>query len=170
MPPESSGEARGQWESWRRLLGGLLYLFFVTCIFSGITGTPFLPVFLAVLCGTVFCIVVGLIWLTNSALNKEARRWQFGIGSMLMTTLFASIYFSVVRWLVVNQWRPSYVKGDAGLGQFLGFGVLCFILAALGIPFLILLADRLVWFAVWLVKRPLVRRWLANRRTGREEE
>jgi hypothetical protein len=53
------------------------------------------------------------------------------------------------------------------VGDFVIVGVICLVLAAGAIPFVVAVADSLVWLAVWLVRRPRVRRWLLTRRSTR---
>ncbi len=144
-------------------LAGLVYLGFVAALLSGVTRVGFVPMFLAVLAGAVFCTSLALVWLTRWALREESRPRQFSLSSLLFLTTFVAIYFAVVRWLVVNSWPPGVAQPPDG-EKFLMVGTACIVLAAISIPCLLGMANSLVWFAVWLVRRPSVRRWLARRR------
>lgn len=152
-----------------RLLAGSAYLALVAGMFSGITGTPFVPVLLAVLAGAVFCTGLSLGLIARWAVRGGGRRGQFSLATMLLVTTLAAIYFGVVRWLVVNS-RPSMVDGSHGLAEFGIIGAVCLFLAVLSIPFLLTMADSLVWLAVWIVERPAVRRWLSGRRPSKHNE
>ena len=49
---------------------------------------------------TVLLLMLGaLVWLVRAALQKEGRPRQFSIASLLFTTVFVAVYFSIVRWL-----------------------------------------------------------------------
>ncbi len=47
---------------------------------------------------------------------------------------------------------------------YLGVVLACLLLALSAIPFVLLMAESLLWLAVWIVHRPTVRRWLRRGR------
>jgi len=162
----------GRTALWFRFLTGFGYLALVAYILSGLTGRDFLIVFPAVVCGALFCSAVVLFMLTRWALREESRMGQFGIGTMLILTGLVSMYFATVRWLMVGR-SPGSGEDSGFLGialgsgenlGFLGIALVCLVLAVVAIPFVLGMAESLVWFAVWTVRRPAVRRWLSSKR------
>ena len=147
-----------------RLLGGLLYLTLVAGFFCAATETAFLPTFLAVVCGACFSTTLGVWWLARWALRDDSRPGQFGLASLLLLITVAAVYFAVVRWVVNRSVSLGSFRPDEASQGFLTVGVFCLLLALLGVPFLVAMADSLVWLAVCLVRHPAVRRWLKDRR------
>lgn len=165
---QQAGEQRARrMRSW---VGGLAYLAIVASIFSGVTGVGFIPVFLALLSGAIVCTTLALIWLTRWALREDGRTRQFTLGSIFFVTVFAAIYLGLVRWLVVESTRAGVIGAGQELVAFAGFAVLCLLLAAISIGLFLRMAEAFVWFAVWIVRRPRVRRWLARRRGTAERQ
>ena len=151
-----------------RFASGLAYLALVAVIFSDFVGIGFLPMFVAVLVGAAFCTVLAIVWLTCWALREDSRAGQFGLGSLFFLTTFAAVYFGLVRWLVVHS-RHFVGRGpNEAWQQYLGVGLLCVVLCGLAVPFLLIMAEGLVWLAVRIVRHPRVRRWLKGRRSDRE--
>jgi TRAP-type C4-dicarboxylate transport system permease small subunit len=159
------------WRSAGRFLAGLAYLALVAALFSGMTGAPFPSVFLAVVFGAGFSTALALVWLTQWAMRDDGRPGQFGLASLLFLTTFLAVYLAVVRWVVVS--RDAFRRHGPWsneLAPFLLTAGLCLVLAVLAIPFLAGMAESLVWLAVWLARRPRVRRWLSRRRARDREE
>ncbi len=153
-----------------RFLGGLAYLLVVTVVFGIATGAGFVPTLLAVLAGAAFCTTLALIWLTRWALRDDTRSRQFGLGSLFFLTTFAAVYFGFVRWLVVHA-TPMGAAFSKETGKlFLVVGVISLVLAAIAVPFLFGMAESLVWLAVWIVRRRVVRRWLSRGRGSEGDE
>ena len=163
-PQTQSSSGPTLWRSLGRLIAGLAYLVFLASVFGGVARVSFLWTFLALLAGTAFCTTLALGWLTRSAVRGDGRKGQFGLGSLFFLTTFAAVYFGAVRWVVVHLAPLSPGRSNHGLGLFVIVGTVCLMLAACAIPFVVAVTDSLVWFAVWLVRRPSVRRWLRNRR------
>jgi len=147
-----------------RLLAGLFYLTLVALFFCSMTETAFLPVFVAVACGACFSTALGVWWLTRWALRDDSRPGQFGLASLLLLLTVAAVYFALVRMVVIRFVSLGSSRPDEASWAFLMVAVFCLFFALLGVPFLLAMADSLVWFAVWLVRRPAVRRWLNERR------
>ena len=162
MPVESGHRRRSPPRLVVRFLGGLCYLALVAVLLSGVTTVAFWPMFLAVLAGAAFCTGLALFWLTRWAVREDGRPRQFSLGSLFFLTTFVAIYCAVVRWLVVNSWPRLSSPPPAG-EQFLWVGIGCLFLAAISIPIVFGMAESLVWFGVWLVRHPRVRRWLSQR-------
>ena len=163
-PQTQSSNGPTLWRSLGRLIAGLAYLMFLALVFGGVTRVSILGTFLAVLVGTAFCTTLALVWLTRSALDRDGRKGQFGLGSLFFLTTFTAIYFGAVRWVVVHLAPSSLGRSNRGISPFVIVGAACLMLAACAIPFVVAVADSLVWFAVWLVRRPSIRRWLRDRR------
>jgi hypothetical protein len=99
-------------------------------------------------------------WLAFSVLREGRRPRQFALSSLFFLTTFVAIYLAVVRWLVVHS-RPSLMAQWGDIEKFLAMGGLCLLLWAIAGVFLLAMAESVVWFGVWLVRRPWVRRrWL----------
>jgi hypothetical protein len=64
-----------------------------------------------------------------------------------------------VRWLAGHLSDAAESQDDRIRTTF-AIAVACLFTCLLSIPFLAWLADSLIWTAVWLVRRPVVRRWL----------
>ncbi len=101
-------------------------------------------------------------------MREDARTTQFTLGSIFFVTVFAAIYLGLVRWLVVESSRAGVVGAGQELVAFAGFAVLCLLLAAISFGLFLRMAEALVWLAVWVLRRPGVRRWLAQRRETAE--
>ncbi len=150
-------------ESICRLLLAAGYLAGIAWGIGAATAVSFAWTLLALLAGTVFTTTLALVWLTRSAIGEEGRRGQFRLASLLFVTTFAAIYFGAVRWVVVRA-APT-VAPENEMGVFAIVGVFCLVAVAVAVPIVFAAADSLVWFAVWLVRRPRVRRWLRARRS-----
>ena len=146
-----------------QFLASLVYLAMVAVGVTAATGHHFLIVFVGVVLGAVFCSGLALFWMTLWALRDDDRPGQFGLGSLFFLTGFVSIYFATVRWLVVAGQR-NWASEENTTGLFLTISAICLVLLAITIPFVLLLTESLIWFAVWIVHRPAVRRWLRQRR------
>lgn len=137
----------------------------VAILFSDFVGMRFLPVFFAVLAGAAFSTTLAIAWLTCWAVREDSRPGQFGLGSLFFLTTLAAVYFGLVRWLVVHS-RYPIARGPGQVWQeYLVVGILCAVLSLLGVPFLLMMAESLVWVAVAIVRRPWVQRWLKRRRS-----
>ncbi|NQU21022.1 MAG: hypothetical protein HQ567_07035 [Candidatus Nealsonbacteria bacterium] len=148
---------------WVQLLAGVGYLALVAVGVTAATEHHFLIVFVGVVLGAVFCSGLALLWLTLWALRDDGRVGQFGLGSLFFLTGFVSIYFAMVRWLVVSL-QQNWASQGSAIELFLVVSGICLLLSLLAIPFVLLMTESLIWFAVWLVHRPVVRRWLRARR------
>jgi hypothetical protein len=150
---------------WFGFLAGLLYLALVAGIFCLITGSPFPLVFAAVVAGSLFCGGLGLAWITLWAVRKDARLGQFTVGSLLFLMVFVAIFFGMVRWLATRIAEQDGAPDD--LFMFAWFTVMCLVLTGVAIPLVLRMTEAVLWAAVWLVRRPAVRHWLAARRKAR---
>ena len=171
MEPGKPPDAR-QWPASRllRFPVGFAYLALVAWILSSITDVGFLPMFVAVVIAAAFCTTLAIVWLTCWALREDARPGQFGLASLFFLTTLAAIYFGVIRWLMVHYKPfPAYRSNDH-LETYMALAVVCLFLALVAVPFLLVTAETVVWAAVWIVRRPIVRRWLHRRRSGRGEQ
>jgi len=145
-----------------RFLVGLFYLGFVAQILSNAIRQPFWVTFSAVLCGAVFTSGLAIWWLTLWALRKDAQPGQFTIGSLMFLTAFVALYFSAISWLVslLPLGSASSPRGSVFAWAALAMGVL----GLISIPFVLFVADGIVWAGVWVVKRLGTRRPTGTRR------
>ena len=144
-----------------RFLGGVLYLAAIAAMFSAATGSGFVPMFLAVACGALFVCGLALVWAFGAPFREDIRPRQFGISSLLFLTVYVSLYFGVVRWLVINS--PD---AEDELPFIAGF---CLVLTLVSVPVLIIWTESLVWLAVWMVRRDCIQSWLLRRRNRLRE-
>jgi len=135
-----------------RLIGqfvaALAYLAMISGVLAELTGVGFVLVFAAVMAGIVFTGTATLAWATAWALRDNARQSQISILTMLFLTLLAAVYLGAIRWL-------TDAAGDriGGGASFVAVAAIGGFLTLLSLPFVILLMESLVWFAVWLVRR-----------------
>ena len=151
----------GRRRLWFRFLAGLAYTAFIANFFSACTDCTYPFAFAAVLGIFFVCGGLGLWWLTLWARQKDARRGQFGIGSLLFLTVFVAMFFGIVRWIVVRS-SQQWPQADS-IGVFCIVAVICLLLACLSIPFVLCMGEAVLWAAVWFVKQPQVRRLLHGR-------
>ena len=147
-------------QRWFRFLVGLGWTATVASVFSLSTYCPFLFAFNAVLGCFLVGGGLGLWWLTLWARQKNARLGQFGIGSLLFLLVFAALFFGTVRWIV--DLGPQADNAVA----FCVCALICVVLAAISVPFVLFMGEAVLWAAVWLVKRPQVRRWIRGWRNN----
>ena len=156
QPDQPTGGGR----LWTKFLVGSLYLTFVAAFFALITDSNFLKIWLAVFLGVIFLGILALAWLTGWAQRNDGRLGQFGIPSLLYLTVFVAIFFSVVRWLAVND----RFTDEIGARDYVGAAIICACLFGFGASLMIGFMESLVWSTVWIVRRRPMRRWLLRRR------
>lgn len=138
---------------------GVLYLAFASALITTFIDGSFLLVFAAVITGAVFTGAMTVAWAGSWATRSELRTKQFTIRTLLFLTLIAAAYLGAVRWIA--ELAGGRVGNESQ--TFLASGVMCLVLTGISLPFLLIFMDSLVWFAVWLVRRPWVRAWLRRR-------
>lgn len=134
------------------VLCSIFYLVIICPALVLLTDCHPLLVFLAVMTGVIFTSTVVLAWATLWAIRKNTRENQFSISTILLLTLLAAAYLGAIRWI-------ADLAGEqlgAGSQTFLAAAVICVILTIVSLPFLVLTMESLIWFAVWLVRRPWV--------------
>jgi hypothetical protein len=164
QPGKPTGRRR-LWLLWLRFFVGSSYLACIAAVFVAITGSSFLWMVSAVFPGAILVGILALAWLTGWAQRADSRLGQFGIPSLLFLTLFVAIFFSIVRWLVVNLRGPTAGVNDTPVT--IAIASVCLLLFALGVPLMTGFMESLVWSAVWLLRRAPVRRWLLRRHERR---
>ena len=157
---QSEPQTRGS--RWSQFVFGCAYLVVMAGMFSSLSGRPFWLMLVAVFIGAAFCTSIVLVWLIRWARKVASRLGQFSIASLLFTMLLVSIYFGIVRWLVVRWDVQRAPLPSEGAWQFVYVAVLCFFLFLVAAPLMLRMAESLVWLAVWIIRRPLVQRWLAR--------
>jgi uncharacterized membrane protein len=147
-----------------RFLVGVFILGLVALGISEQIAQPFWLVLIAVLCFAVASCALAIWWLALWATQKDARPGQFGIGSLLFLAAFVAIYCGAVRWIVTLM--PSSTPASESR-DFCSVAVIMLIVAVVSVGPVFCLSDGLLWAAVWLVKRPGVRRLLMRRGENR---
>jgi hypothetical protein len=136
--------------------------------------------FLGVLAFAALGSCLAIVWLTLWAVRDRSRLGQFTVGSLLFLAIFVAMFFGAARYLAdqasrsvhhePSSWQAAEhgagvespgVRGNAPTSEFV---LLCLVLAALAVPFLLRMSDSVVWFFAWLVRRRCLRRWLPKGR------
>ena len=149
-----------RWRRFRQAISGLVWFATLSLIISLLTKTAFLVVFPLLLGVALACGVLGMIWMAHSRLDAPHR---FSIATLLFATFYIAVYLGSVRWLVVASMAAMGVPDVIAL-DFLIPGIIWLLICLGSVRTVFGLLDSLVWLAVWLVRRPSVRRWLAGRR------
>jgi hypothetical protein len=143
MPNQTNGLRRACWAAI-----GLGYLMWVALWFCQIARTPFWATWMAVLTGAILLTTLLLAWLVRWARREDLHDKQFSLATLLLATALLAIFLALVRWLVVRQ--PGLPSGD--LMFFMIFGLVCLAILASALPGVLLVADAVIWLAVWLVR------------------
>lgn len=152
-----------------KFLTGLLYLAAVAGLMGGATGREFLPSLLVVATSAAITTAVCLVLLTRWSVRDVVGPKQFRLATLLIVTGLFSVLFAVVRWFATGPGRPGPRLPSDGMIWLETF-VLGVGLTLISVPFLLSMAEALVWAAVWIVRRKVVRAWLqrARQTTPRE--
>jgi hypothetical protein len=105
-------------------------------------------------------VLAGFIWV---ALGPGGVRRQFTIASGLIFTAMFALYLGVTKGLWVRLYGPDRPM----VYSLIATAVLLLVLAAFSFIPVLLVADPLAWFAVWIVRRPSVQAYLRRRRQQR---
>lgn len=146
-----------------KFLAGLLYLTVVAGLMGSVSGREFWPSLLVVATSATIGTAVCLVLLTRWSVTAVTGPRQFRLATLMIVTGLFSIHFGVVRWFATGRGGheprlPS--DGPIWINTFvLGVG-----LTLISVPFLLSMAEALVWAAVWIVRRKAVRAWLLRRR------
>lgn len=139
---------------------------------SQVTGQSFFGAYLALLCSALFASAVALAWLIRWASKKENRERQFGLGSLFFIITLLAIYFAGMSAIMRGMAWHETARLPAGTRQppawlIVPLGIYCSVLILISVPLVMGIVEALMWFAVWLVRRPAthrVVRWLLLRR------
>lgn len=152
-----------------KLFTGLGWLFICTLVVASTTGYSVALVATVLLLGSLVCGGLPLWWLTGWAMRRESRVGQFTVRSLLFVTLYAAVFLGFVRWIVVAGRAHGAFPVSQDLGKTVAFVTLiCLMLLVISLPVLICMTEVVLWGAVWLLKRPAVRRWRRARRSDEE--
>ncbi|HYW79615.1 MAG TPA: hypothetical protein VE890_08560 [Thermoguttaceae bacterium] len=154
MKPSESTRRR---RLWGQFFVGLVYFSLLAAIVSEITEHPYVFVWFGLLAAVAICAGLALTWATLWALRDDGRLGQFGIGSLLFLTVFAAMFFGLVRWLDDAIERTAPTLHDQGL-QFSVVAVGVLLMLLMSIPYAIGLTESVIWLAVWVLRHPMVRR------------
>lgn len=141
---------------WLRFMAGLAWLAVMAELLSRLADRPFAVVYAVTVGVSLFASGLALTWLYRWALNENSRERQFGISSLLFATTFIAIYFAGVRWAAaqvearVHEHLPWQALAAIIVAWTVFIGVTC--------PFVLWITEALLWFAVWLVRKPPVKR------------
>ncbi|HEV3340634.1 MAG TPA: hypothetical protein VG125_09760 [Pirellulales bacterium] len=156
MQHEAPIAESGRLRLWSQAVGAMAWL----AVMAALSGYSFLVMYAATVCAALGTCALSLMWLVPWAMNPEARPKQFRLASLLYFITLAAVYLATIRWVVVhvemrmreegvNEALPWYlVLAVAG-------GLTLFLLIAC--PWVLYLAESLMWLAVWLVHWPPAR-------------
>ena len=130
---------------------GLGYFSALAAVVWGMTGYPYWLVWLGVFAAYAVSAGLMLTWLTLWARRDDGRLGQFSVGSLLLLTVFAAMFFGLVRWLddATTRFYPVLAQGS----HFGSIAINVLLALLLSIPFAIRLTESLIWLAVWVVRR-----------------
>jgi hypothetical protein len=153
----------GRLRLWLQLIAAMAWLAIVAALLTAMSGYPFVVVYAATVCGALGTCALALRWLLSWAMNAEEPRKQFRLASIFYFMTLAAIYLAAIRWVVVQIETPMVEQGvreplpwEAVVG--IAVGLTFFLLVTL--PWVLHLAESLMWLAVWLVRWPPMRRCL----------
>jgi hypothetical protein len=136
----------------------------VVCGGPPVKGPEDLQAFLgAIVVGSLIggsIVLAGFIWV---ALGPGGVRRQFTIASGLIFTAMFALYLGVTKGL----WARLYSPDRPMIYSLIATAVVLLVLAAFSFIPVLLVADPLAWFAVWIVRRPAVQAYLRRRRQQR---
>lgn len=166
-----SGKSVAEWKPtsrarlWTRFFGGLLWLALLAGGLAAMSDYPFMIVYPATVGASLVAAGVGLAWLTQWAMNRKARKGQFGIGSLFYVTTLAAMYLAAIRWVVVQI--EARMQDTLDWPGVMTVGLFTTFVMVITCPAVFGMTEALLWFAVWLVHwppaRPLLKMVLRRR-------
>lgn len=155
---------------WFKLFTGLLWLALPAAVLHVVTGYPFVFIFVMLFLGSLLCCGLGLWWMTLWALRRDSRVGQFTVGSLLFATLFLAMFLGFVRWVVGAGAAAQGFHGSQDNGPvFLAVALICLVWCAISVSIVASMTEAVLWGAVWLLKRPAVRRWRRSLRNRADQ-
>ncbi|HWB11853.1 MAG TPA: hypothetical protein VG826_21665 [Pirellulales bacterium] len=146
-----------------QLIGAAAWLAVIAAILTGLSRNSFLVMYAATVCGALATSALALMWLLPWAMNTEAPRKQFRLASAFYFMTLVAVYLAAIRWVVVQVERQMAQEGvreslpwQAVMAM--GAGVTLFLVITY--PWVLRLAESLMWLAVWIVRWPPARRCL----------
>ena len=103
----------------------------------------------------MFCLYWAYDWAV-----RESRSGQFGLRSLFFGTFLFGLFWMLVR--VIERYNAASSRAE-GIASSLLISLLLVLFSA---PFLLVMAESLVWGANWIVRRTFVQRWISRRRQG----
>jgi hypothetical protein len=154
--PSRAAEPSSRRRLWFRFVAGLAYSALVAFPLCLATQCAF-PLVLASVVGVfLVCGGLGVWWMTLWARQKDARLGQFTVGSMLFLMVYVAIFFGTLRWTVDRVSLQFPRSDDADILRWVF--VMWPLLALVSARIVLHMTEAVLWVAVWLVKRPRVRR------------
>jgi hypothetical protein len=105
---------------------------------------------------------IAVFWMARWA-ERDAPGGQFGIASLFLLMVYVAAFLSCVRWSLVATQRASLqryhnaelaVDLEPNLFEFAMASLFGLVMLYISLPILLGLLDSVMWFAVWLIKRP----------------
>jgi hypothetical protein len=145
------------WRLLKQFAQGMLCLSFMSWIFCNKSLSGFFCIFTLLFCAINIAVGLAMVWMSRWAMRKESQITQFGISTMLLMLFYAGLYLGIIRWLMLQS--PWGVTGNTDEALvFLGTAVIFTICSVAAIPFILSMTESLLWFAIWLQKKPWIRR------------
>jgi hypothetical protein len=153
----------GRLRLWSQAFGAMAWRAVVAAGLAALSGYSFLVMYAATVCAALGTCALALMWLLPWAMNLEAPGKQFPLVSLLYFMTLAAIYFAAIRWVVVQVETRMHEEGvNEALPWYLVLalagGLTLFLLITC--PWVLRLAESLMWLAVWLVRWPPARRFI----------
>ncbi len=142
----------------RQFIVGVLFLLFGSLFLCDKSLPGFASTFALLSCTLVLAVTLGLIWFTRWAMRKDSRFGQFSISTLLLMLFYAGLYCGIIRWLTLNS---SFGETSGTPDNFMAFwrvATVFTVFSVVAIPFVINMTESLLWFAVWLQRRPAIHR------------
>jgi hypothetical protein len=149
------------WRLLKQFALGMIFLVFMAWIFCDKSLSGFLCTFALLFCAIVIAAGLAMFRMARWAMRKENRLSQFSISTMLLMLFYAGLYLGIIRWITLQSPLGNIGNGDEAMA-FLETGIIFTICSIAAIPFIFNLTEALLWFTVWLQKRPLTRRLMVQ--------
>jgi hypothetical protein len=148
----------------------MLWLSIWAGLVSFSTDTPFWLVLLAVFFLAVGGGAVAVFWMARWAERNEPGG-QFSIASLFLAMVYAAVFLSCIRWTLVASQQarlnrfPTTRLGEGlepTLFEFAMTSLFALAMLYVSLPIVLGLLDSVMWFVVWLIKRPGFRAFAAR--------
>ena len=129
---------------------------------TGITRSGTLLSWMAAILVIIYVLFVNFYaFFGEFTIRVEALISQDAVPILLRGLRVGFVEEVVFRGIILGWLVSVWGKSKRGLAAAIAVQAILF-----GIPLMVLMAESVVWFGVWLVRRPAVRDWLRRRRDG----